>query len=354
MIQTLSGTLLSVRGRIERIRKRKERIGEQNTKAVLIDPILAALGWDLEELNEVRREYKQKPQDNPVDYALFILRSPALFVEAKDLDTDLDRRWVTQTLGYATVVGVEWCVLTNGDVYRLYNAHAPVSVDEKLFREVKVSDPSQDEYTLDTLSLLSKDNLSKEKMGEKLIDVFWKAHFIDRHVKEALEDLVRSGDRRLINLLRGKASRLMKVARSEVEESLKPAEVRLDFPVIIVLRQPPDDGGGIEPPVKVQVTDLIRAGFINPPLELEKEYKAVHLMATTQGDGSVIFDGEPYNSLSTAGGMARKSVIGAPPGRPYPQTNGWTFWKYRDTETGKLEEVNHLRQRYRERAGHEP
>ena len=339
-MQPLSDTLLSVRGRIERIRKRKERIGEQNTKAVLIDPILAALGWDLEELNEVRREYKHKPQDNPVDYALFILRSPTLFVEAKDLDTDLDRKWVTQTLGYATVVGVEWCVLTNGDVYGLYNAHAPVSVDEKLFREVKVSDPSQDEYTLDTLSLLSKD-----KMGENVINVFWKAHFIDRHVKEALEDLVRSGDRRLVNVVRKKASRLMQVTPSEVKESLKRAEVQMEFPVITAARKPRrEERAKIRKKrLRVQVMDLIRAGLISPPLELGREYKGVHLMATIQGDGSVIFDGEPYNSLSTAGGMARKSVIGAPPGRPYPQTNGWTFWKYRDTETGKLEEVNHLR-----------
>jgi len=340
--QTLSDTLLTVRRRIERIRKRKQSIGEQNTKAVLIDPILAALEWDLGELNEVRREYRHKPQDNPVDYALFIRGSPVLFLEAKDLDKDLDYRWVAQTLAYANIANVEWCVLTNGDLYRLYNAHAPVSVDEKLFREVRVSDPAQDKFSLDTLSLLSKD-----AMGEKLIDVFWKAHFIDRHVKEALEDLVHSGDRRLIKLVRGKASRLMEVAHSEVEESLKRAEVRVDFSVIIVRPELSDDGGGIEPP-RVKVTDLMRAGFINPPLKLEKEYKGVHLTATIQQDGRVIFDGEPYNSLSIAGGMARKSVIGAPPGRPYPQTNGWTFWRYRDTETGKLEQINRLRERYRE------
>jgi hypothetical protein len=35
------------------------------------------------------------------------------------------------------------------------------------------------------------------------------------------------------------------------------------------------------------------------------------------------------NALA-AGGMARKSMIGAPEGRPYPQTNGWTFWQFRD------------------------
>jgi len=177
--------LLRVRNRIQHIRDRKEPIGEQNTKAALIDPILSALGWSLEELDEVSREYRRKPQDNPVDYALFMLQFPRLFVEAKALEKDLnDRKWVSQTLSYATVVGVEWCVLTNGDEYRLYNAHAAGPVEEKLFRVVRLSDGAQDEYTRDTLELLSKD-----KMGENLLNVLWKAHFIDRRVKAVLDSL---------------------------------------------------------------------------------------------------------------------------------------------------------------------
>ncbi len=118
--QRLIDTLPKLRKRIQKIQNRKENIGEQNTKAALIDPLLSALGWEVEDIDEVSREYKRKPQDNPVDYALFMLRSPRLFVEAKDLGKDLsDRKWISQILGYATVVGVEWCVLTNGDEYRL-------------------------------------------------------------------------------------------------------------------------------------------------------------------------------------------------------------------------------------------
>jgi hypothetical protein len=43
--------------------------------------------------------------------------------------------------------------------------------------------------------------------------------------------------------------------------------------------------------------------------------------------------------------MARKSNVGAPPGREYPQTNGWTFWRFRDTD-GHLAFVDALRQRH--------
>ena len=87
--QTLTDVLPRLRNRIQKIRNRKELVGEQNTKAALIDPLLSALGWDMEDIDEVSREYRRKPQDNPVDYALFMLRSPRLFVEAKGLEKDL-------------------------------------------------------------------------------------------------------------------------------------------------------------------------------------------------------------------------------------------------------------------------
>jgi len=346
-----------LRKRIQKIRNRKENIGEQNTKAALIDPLLSALGWDIEDIDEVSREYRRKPQDNPVDYALFMLRSPRLFVEAKGLEKDLsDRKWISQILGYATVVGVEWCILTNGDEYRLYNAHAPVDVEQKLFRVVRISQSDQDEYTLETLELLSK-----EKMGDNLLNVLWKSHFIDRHVSQALGELLQNDDASLIRLVR---KRTPELAPSEIRESLKRADIHIDFPVVSVSSQSAaretehEEAQTVEVVEKeegkqktlnipgVQVIDLIRANLIQPPLKLEKQYKGSHLEAEIQQDGTIVFDGDTYRSLSLAASYARKSIIGAPAGRKYPQTNGWVFWKYHDSQTGRLEEIDVLRQRY--------
>ena len=92
--------------------------------------------------------------------------------------------------------------------------------------------------------------------------------------------------------------------------------------------------------------NLIAAGLIKASLEVERNYKGVKLTALIQPDGAVSFEGEPYDSLSMAGAMARESVIGAPAGRPYPQTNGWTFWQFRDPKTGELHEMDSLRQEF--------
>lgn len=45
-------------------------------------------------------------------------------------------------LTYAVSAGVEWVVLTDGNEYRIYNAHAAVPIEQKLFRLVRVTDES--------------------------------------------------------------------------------------------------------------------------------------------------------------------------------------------------------------------
>ena len=341
-----------IRKRIQQIRDRKELIGEQNTKAALIDPLLSALGWDLQEIDEVRREYRRKPQDNPVDYALFLNRSGCLLMEAKSLEKDLgDSKWVSQNLSYATVVGIKWCVLTNGDEYRIYNSHAEVDVDEKLFRKVSIAD-SDPKLLIDTLALLSKD-----RMRGSLLEEMWKAHFIDRKVRFAFESLLGEDDSALIRAICKNAKG---VSPSEARSSLKRAKITIDFPVPKVPDQPASSsnartprpaGCGDEAGKKARGTmsamaeatlpNLIAAGFARVPLELERTYKGVRLTAAIQQNGIVTFGGESFESLSAAGAMARRSVIG--PDEPPPATNGWTFWQFRDAKTGNLRDVDSLR-----------
>src|SRR5688572_33489451 len=109
--QAEQGILHAIRTIADKLpRFRDRRLGEQNTKASLIEPILEALGWDIRDPDEVHREFRPISKDSPVDYALKLIRKPRLFLEAKGLGEDLsDRKWVTQVLGYAVVAGVEWC-----------------------------------------------------------------------------------------------------------------------------------------------------------------------------------------------------------------------------------------------------
>ena len=136
-VADLDIALATVRDRIAKYQR--QGIGEQDTKAALIVPVLRALGWDTEDLEDVKLKYKRLSSDNPVDYALFLLPEPRLFIEAKALGVHLDdHKWTSQILNYATVAGVEWVALSDGNEWRIYNSHATVPVEQKLFRVVRV------------------------------------------------------------------------------------------------------------------------------------------------------------------------------------------------------------------------
>src|SRR5262245_27264353 len=206
------------------IRRFQDRgLGEQNTKASLVEPLLEALGWAVRDPDEVHREFKPTPKDCPVDYSLTLLRKPRLFVEAKGLgETLADRKWIAQVLGYAIVAGVEWCVLTDGDEYRFYNATAPVDAEEKLFHRIRLTEVSPEEAAK-TLTLISRAN-----MEENLLDVLWSAYFVDRRVKHALQGMLGTADRGLVRLIR---RREPKLSPREIIESIRRLDVRIDSPM---------------------------------------------------------------------------------------------------------------------------
>jgi predicted type IV restriction endonuclease len=84
---------------VEAVLERAERgpMNESNTKVLLVEPVLQALGWDTTNLDCVTREHKVY-DGTFLDYALVAGGRPVLFVEAKAWGTTLsDPRWMAQT-----------------------------------------------------------------------------------------------------------------------------------------------------------------------------------------------------------------------------------------------------------------
>lgn len=338
--QNLREAIRSVVAKIQRFRERS--LNEQNTKSALIEPILEALGWDIGDPDEVFREYKPTSRDCPVDYALALVHDLKLFVEAKGLNGDLtDRRWVTQILSYATVAGVEWCVLTDGDTYRFYNATAAVDAEQKLFFVVRLSDGNEEE-AVTTLGLISRDNL-----GENTLNLLWSAHYVDRRVKDCLKKMVESRDKGLMRLIRKRAPRLQP---NEIAQSLRRLEVRIESPNLSLDRA--KSGGKARVPrivneklseaarraattretqAGIKLSDIVAAKAVSTPLRLVRKYRGREFEAKLRSDGKVEFDGEVFDSCSRAAGVARGKVTGQP-----MSTNGWEFWQFLGSDGRKM------------------
>jgi len=296
-MRDLAETLTELNDKISRYRD--SSIGEQNTKAVLIEPLLRELGWNIEDFDEVQREFKPVPTDNPVDYALLIHRKPLLFVEAKALGEDLNnRKWANQIISYATMTGVEWVVLTDGDDYRLYNAHAPVRFEEKLFRSARISEDRT--RATEILALLSKNQIQANS-----IHALWQSDFVDRQVQNVIESLFGPDpDPKFVRFLR---TQLPNLAPSEVKAGLSRLRIQIDSPSppahwTLPIGQPRvthvqpqltptnEPAGGHEngtPWRNITLQDLIEHGLLNLPLEIHKAYKGRQLTARITENGRV-------------------------------------------------------------------
>ena len=106
---------------------REDLTREDQTRTVLIDPLLYALGWDVSNPKRVRTEPRLNIGGRP-DYVMHDSRSkrPFMIVEAKKLQTSLSGLTGVdhqlQLLGYMRELGCSLGVVTNGDDWQIYRA----------------------------------------------------------------------------------------------------------------------------------------------------------------------------------------------------------------------------------------
>ena len=189
---------------------------EANTKALIIEPMLAALGWDPTDLNQVEREYRVY-DGTSLDYALKLGGERRLFVEAKGVTKGLDdKAFVSQTVNYANNEGVLWCVLTNGLSYRVYKTNEPVAMDEKLLFEVDLAETKQGSAGDSAKSLQL---ISKASLDDGTLELWGERVFTDTRVRKALALLAANPPKDFLGAVE-KATGGPAVPREKLQESL--------------------------------------------------------------------------------------------------------------------------------------
>jgi hypothetical protein len=140
---------------------------EEQTKKDFILPLFRALGWQVEDGDEVGAE--EKVSKGRVDYAFNLNGIPRFFVEAKAMKEDLERpEYAKQAINYSWLKGVIWAILTDFEGIKVFNAEVKWQrLQESLLFEMK-----WDQFLerFDQLWLLSKESVSNgtlDKEAEK-------------------------------------------------------------------------------------------------------------------------------------------------------------------------------------------
>ncbi len=110
---------------------------ETRTRQVLIDPLLAALGWDVSDPDQVELEYDVRGRR--ADYALLVAAQPVAVIEAKRLGHQLVDDNTMQVMNYANTAGIEFMVVTNGDEWKMYSVFERGAIEERIIMELSVA-----------------------------------------------------------------------------------------------------------------------------------------------------------------------------------------------------------------------
>ena len=137
---------------------------ETRTRQSLIDPMLRALGWDVENPDSVQVEYKIRQKW--VDYALMGSDKPIAVIEAKVLGTSLKEKETMQVLNYANTDGIDYMVVTNGDHWQMFDVFKRERLEDRVLMEFQLTQDEPYACALQALGLwrpnLASGELPKE------------------------------------------------------------------------------------------------------------------------------------------------------------------------------------------------
>ena len=163
-----------VAGRIEAQMKRyqgvlatiqKKDISEADTVTVINDILADVCGYD--KYHEVTGQYAIR--GTFVDLAVKVDENIRFLIEVKAIGIELKDSHIKQAIDYAANEGIEWVVLTNGAVWRVYNVHFGQPIEKILVCEVDLIalSPKSDEI-LECFGNLSRESFSKGNMADLL------------------------------------------------------------------------------------------------------------------------------------------------------------------------------------------
>lgn len=138
--------------------QRARDVSEADTVTVVKDLLSEVLGYD---------KYAELTSEHCIrgtycDLAVKIEDKLVQLIEVKAAGLELDDRHVKQAIDYASNQGVEWVILTNATIWRLYQVIFAKPIDKRLLTEIDLAtiETRKDEH-LERIYLLTKEGFAK-------------------------------------------------------------------------------------------------------------------------------------------------------------------------------------------------
>lgn len=335
-------------GLMDEMRRISENINQQlhlitdeaATVQVSIRPFIRALGYEFENLNEVRPEYTADfgtKQSEKVDYAIIRAGKPIILIEAKSAKVSLSAGHAGQLFRYYATTEARFGILTNGIQYQFYaDLEKRNQMDKQPFLTIDMM--NLDERLVNALEGFMKESFDSERILSSARELKYK----DK-IRLRLESEYQQPSKELVKCL---CEQLYAGSfKKSVFEEFAPI-VRKAFNEFVNDKAASRLQDAIEPGKPRQKPAAKPKHITGDSVEILvfAEYKGQRFEATMikfdhkhSKASRILYNNNVYN-ISRAATVAINSVN--------PQIkawNGWTFWKLRDPYGDKERPISDLR-----------
>jgi hypothetical protein len=138
-------------------------ISESDTSLIIGDMLADLLGY--KKYEEITTELAIR--GTSVDLAVKVGNDIRFLIEAKSIGTELKEGHVKQAIDYGANKGIEWVILTNGIVWRLYRIHFQKPIEKYLVSNLDLLNTSfKDDKLLTCLGNLSRESFTESSMTQ--------------------------------------------------------------------------------------------------------------------------------------------------------------------------------------------
>lgn len=136
-------------------------ISESDTVVILADMLAELLGYN--KYTEVTTEFLIR--GTYVDLAVKVGEDVRFLVEVKAINTDLKDSHIKQAIDYGANHGIEWVVLTNGPVWKVFKIHFEKPIDKSLIFEVDLLQTTvKNNQLIECFGTLSREGFTQSSM----------------------------------------------------------------------------------------------------------------------------------------------------------------------------------------------
>jgi predicted type IV restriction endonuclease len=198
------------------IENAKQRdVNESDTSLIVTGVLADVLGWD--KFTEITTEYCVR--NTYCDLAVKVDHKPRIFIEVKAIGHELKETHLRQVIDYATKEGVDWAILTNAAVWRVYKVVYEKPISQELVFEIDFLGASaRDAALLEKLYLISREGTQKQAIAayheqKQATNRFMVAATLQ---SEAVLEALRREIRRVSGGVRLETQELLQILQTEV------------------------------------------------------------------------------------------------------------------------------------------